>query len=200
MYRACFLAALELCCPLSQAELDCGGGWGGEGWWGETTWRRAEGCFPAASQTPSPLRNQSNVASESRSRSNRLGPDPQTLPPPTANLQTQEQNKVLVLSHCVVCLFVFRWGRMVLLCTFTDTVIGSCLQGNTIRVQHSGDQFFPPCIGLTVKPGRFKVLKFMLWVFLPLLCKYMPNICILISLSIIPARFAMEEERVFYNY
>ena len=60
--------------------------------------------------------------------------------------------------------------------------------------------FFPLVFGLTVKPGRFKVLKFMLWVFLPLLCKYMPNICILISLSIIPAGFAMEEERVFYNY
>lgn len=84
----------------------------------------------------------------------------------------------------------------------TDVVLGSCLKINVIRVQPSGETkfFSSSCIALTLKPGRFKALKFMLWVFLPSLCKYMSNICILISLSIIPARFSMEEERVFYNY
>lgn len=66
--------------------------------------------------------------------------------------------------------------------------LGSCLKRSIIRVQPSDDHSFFSCVGLTLKPRSFKVLGFMLGFFLPLVCKYMSNICILISLSIFPCQ------------
>ena len=73
-------------------------------------------------------------------------------------------------------------GEAVTQQTLTDRV------SQVLRAQHSEDQPFFSCVGLTLKPRSFQVLKFMLGFFLPLVRKYMSNICILISLSIFPCQ------------